>query len=107
MAIQTNGRIVAAGGGDVGGVSFALARFMRNGTLDNTFSGDGKLTTNFTSGLDAAHGVAIQADVKSVTAGHANLQPVALARYNRNGSLDTTFSGNGKVVTGRTTPRRK
>ena len=103
VAIQTNGRIVAAGGGDVGGVSFALARFMRNGTLDNTFSGDGKLTTNFTSGLDAAHGVAIQADGKIVAAGHANLHRFALARYNRNGSLDTTFSGNGKVVTNFTT----
>ena len=99
VAIQANGKIVAAGGGDVGGFSFELARYKRNGALDTTFSGDGKVTTNFSAGLDAAHGVAIQADGKIVAAGHANLRRFALARYNRNGNLDTTFSGNGKVVT--------
>ncbi len=99
VAIQADGKIVAAGGGDVGGFRFELARYKRNGTLDTTFSGDGKVTTNFTAGLDAAHGVAIQADGKIVAAGHANFRRFALARYNRNGHLDTTFSGNGKVVT--------
>ena len=99
VAIQANGKIVAAGGGDVGGFSFELARYKRNGALDTTFSGDGKVTTNFSAGLDAAHSVAIQADGKIVAAGHASLRRFALARYNRNGNLDTTFSGNGKVVT--------
>jgi uncharacterized delta-60 repeat protein len=98
VAIQANGKIVVAGGGDIGGPRFALARYRRNGTLDTTFSGDGKVTTNFTNGLDAAHGVAIQADGKIVAAGHANFHRFALARYSRNGTLDTTFSGNGKVV---------
>ena len=99
VAIQANGKIVAAGGGDIGGPRFALARYRRNGTLDSTFSGDGKVTTNFSGGLDAAHGVAIQGDGKIVAAGHANFHRFALARYKRNGDLDSTFSGNGKVVT--------
>jgi uncharacterized delta-60 repeat protein len=99
VAIQANGKIVAAGGGDVGGIRFALARYTRNGALDTTFSGDGKVTTDFSAGLDAAHGVAIQADGKIVAAGHADFHRFALARYNRNGNLDTTFTGNGKVVT--------
>jgi uncharacterized delta-60 repeat protein len=96
VALQTNGKIVAAGGGDVSGPKFALARYNTNGTLDTTFSGDGKVRTNFSPGLDAAHGVVVQADGKIVAAGHANFDRFALARYTAGGALDSTFSGDGK-----------
>jgi uncharacterized delta-60 repeat protein len=99
VALQAGGKIVAAGGGEVAGAFFELARYRANGSLDQSFSGDGKVTTNFGPGIDAAHGVAIQTNGKIVAAGHANFHRFALARYNTNGTLDTTFSGNGKVVT--------
>ena len=42
----------------------------------------------------------IQADGKIVVAGTASdYDDFALARYNADGSLDTTFSGDGKLTT--------
>ncbi len=95
VAIQANGKIVAVGQGAVG---FALARYNPNGSLDTSFSGDGRQTTDF-GGSDAAHGVAIQADGKIVAVGWGRPAGLALARYNPNGSLDTSFSGDGKQTT--------
>jgi uncharacterized delta-60 repeat protein len=100
LALQTDGRIVAAGTADYFGrnARFALVRYRPNGALDASFSGDGKVTTNFTTGSDGAFAVAVQADGKIVAAGQARLT-VALARYNPNGALDSSFSGDGKVRT--------
>ena len=100
VAIQANGRIVAVGAGGAGG-EFALARYTTNGSLDTSFSGDGKQTTDF-GGFDAATAVALQGDGKIVAVGGTSNFPsgdFAFARYNPNGSLDTTFSGDGKQTT--------
>jgi uncharacterized delta-60 repeat protein len=104
VAIQSNGKIVAAGGSSLGpsnNPKFALARFNVNGSLDGSFGGDGKRTTDFSPGDDDAYSVAIQADGKIVAAGQASSRNAkfALARYNANGSLDTTFGGDGKRTT--------
>ncbi len=72
------------------------------GTLDATFDGDGKVTTPIGSGADEIHALALQADGKIVVAGYAwngSNDDFALARYNTNGTLDTTFGAGGKVVT--------
>ena len=82
----------------VTGGDFALARYNPNGSLDTTFSGDGKQTTDF-GGLDEANAVALQADGKIVVVGREGGNDFALARYNPNGSLDTSFSGDGKQTT--------
>jgi uncharacterized delta-60 repeat protein len=100
VAVQVDGKIVAAGvGGNFG--RFALARYNTDGSLDSTFSGDGRVMTNFTAGQDFANGLALQGDGKIVAAGRAggNGGRVAVARYNTGGSLDATFSGDGKVTT--------
>ena len=98
VAVQGNNRIVAAGGGG-GGDDFALARYNPNGSLDTSFSGDGKQTTDF-GGFNEANGVALQSDAKIVAVGRGGANDdFALARYNPNGSLDTTFSGDGKQTT--------
>jgi uncharacterized delta-60 repeat protein len=103
VALQANGKIVTAGG--AGGINpaFALARHRPNGTLDDSFGGDGKVTTNFSpfGSHDQAHDLAIQADGRIVAVGLAQ-EPdfvFALARYRPNGSLDTSFGGDGKVRT--------
>jgi uncharacterized delta-60 repeat protein len=99
LAIQADGKIVTAGrsGGISGG--FGLARYNPDGTPDTGFSGDGRVRTDFTPRtLDIASAVAIQASGKIVAAGRSD-GSFALARYNPNGTPDTTFSGNGKVRT--------
>ena len=100
VAIQGDGKIVAVGGGGRRRHDFALARYNPNGSLDTSFSGDGKQTTDF-GGFDEANGVALQGDGKIVAVGAADgaSDDFALARYNPNGSLDTTFSGDGKQTT--------
>ena len=92
----------------VGGIDpddFAVARYNANGTLDSTFSGDGKQTTDF-GGYESANGVAVQGDGKIVVVGVSannsttNGAAFVLARYNPDGSLDTSFSGDGKQAIG-------
>lgn len=72
-----------------------------SGDLDPTFGTGGKVTTSF--GLqDVANAVLVQPDGKVVAAGFTANQlnyDFALARYNGNGSLDTTFGTGGKVTT--------
>ena len=96
VAIQPDGMIVVAGGA-VG--KFGLARYDKDGGLDTTFGGNGKVTTDLTGGEDVARGVAVQADGKIVAVGHANFRRFAIVRYNPNGTLDTTFGGDGVVLT--------
>ena len=93
-----DGKIVAAGGVAGSGGRFGLARYNPDGSLDATFGGDGKVTTNFTAVEDAAFDVVLQADGKIVAAGLAR-DDFALARYNADGSLDTSFGGDGRVTT--------
>ena len=103
IAIQDDGKIVAAGFATIGNnYDFALARYETNGTLDNTFDGDGIVTTNLGSGSDVVYEVVIQNDGKIVAAGHsfqATNQDFAVVRYNNTGSLDNTFSTDGIVTT--------
>jgi uncharacterized delta-60 repeat protein len=101
VVIQPDGRIVAAGYAAGKGKRFALARYNTDGTLDNTFGGDGRVTTNFTPELDGAEGLALQATGKLVAAGFAagKGRRFALARYNTDGTRDRTFGGDGRVTT--------
>jgi uncharacterized delta-60 repeat protein len=115
VAIQSNGRIVVVGTKSRcdrflsfctnRNADFALVRYTVSGALDDDFDGDGKVTTGF-GAADSAYGVAIQADGKIVAAGkHFFKEKIldatdfmfALARYNSDGSLDKSFSENGKV----------
>lgn len=109
VAIQKDGKILAAGYSNVGNkdffdFDFAIARYKTDGTPDKTFGSDGKVTTDFKNGSnDKAFAIAIQKNGKIVLAGVSPNTPglgdFALARYNPNGTLDKTFKGNGKVIT--------
>jgi uncharacterized delta-60 repeat protein len=101
VALQSDGKIVAGGSA---GSRFGVARYNSDGSLDTTFGGDGKVTTNFTSRPDGGNRVVLQGDGKIVLAGFAGgafgqNTSFAVARYETDGSLDGTFSGNGKVTT--------
>jgi uncharacterized delta-60 repeat protein len=99
VAIQADGKIVVAGSSFGPNPRFALVRYRKDGSLNATFGGDGKITTDFTKGADGANAVAIQADGKIVAAGHAGFGDFALARYNTDGTLDSTFGRDGRVRT--------
>ncbi|HEX3102689.1 MAG TPA: hypothetical protein VHQ01_12885 [Pyrinomonadaceae bacterium] len=107
IALQSDGKIVVGGymravAPATSGFDFFALRYNTNGTLDTTFDGDGKVTTDFSSN-DEADGVTIQPDGKIVLVGNTNNNVAgrtfaALARYNSDGSLDTTFGTGGKVI---------
>ena len=96
VAIQSDGKIVVAGFTDDGSdQDFALARYTTAGALDTAFSTDGKVTTDFNSGDDQIHALAIDDDDFIVAAGKSGAN-FAVARYTTAGALDTAFSTDGK-----------
>ncbi|MFC1779993.1 putative Ig domain-containing protein, partial [Thermodesulfobacteriota bacterium] len=103
VALQPDGKILVAGYSFIDDYAdFALARYNTDGSLDTSFSGDGKVTTDFASSSDYGRSVALQPDGKILVAGSGYIDDYAdfaLARYNSDGSLDTSFSGDGKVLT--------
>jgi uncharacterized delta-60 repeat protein len=111
VAVQPNGTIVAAGwsGNAENAGDFALARYTRDGRLDPTFGEGGKVRTTFGSAFlssEAAHSIVLQPDGKIVAAGWSDAAPpegagfdFALARYHADGSLDSSFGIDGRVLT--------
>ncbi|HEX3625372.1 MAG TPA: hypothetical protein VH280_08105 [Verrucomicrobiae bacterium] len=95
VAIQSDGKIIAAGGN----TGFGLARYNSNGSLDSSFGTNG--IANAVSG-GTAQAVGIQSDGKIVVVGNAPGEEgadFALARFNTNGTLDTSFGRAGEVAT--------
>ena len=103
MVIQPDGRIIVAGAAYNGwDDDFALVRYYSDGNLDGTFAGDGKVISDYGAEDDSIHALLLQPDGKLLAAGEvgtANGQDFALARYNADGSLDTTFGSSGWAVT--------
>jgi uncharacterized delta-60 repeat protein len=96
VLVQPDGRIVVAGLGTAAR-RFCVLRLRANGSLDTTFGTRGKRTINFGGDDEGAFGAALQPDGKIVLVGDSDFR-VAVARLNPNGSLDNTFSGDGKVL---------
>jgi len=101
MLIDPDGKIIVSG---VNSVDFAIARFTGAGVLDTTFSGDGMQTIDF-GGADDARALVREPSGRYVIAGSNDTtnDGFAIARLNLNGALDTTFDGDGRVVTTFTT----
>jgi uncharacterized delta-60 repeat protein len=100
IILQRNGQILVAGWSFTGANNdFLLLRYNANGSLDSTFDGDGRVITDISGGDDHLTAIGLQLDGKLVVAGRVynttTGSDFALARYLPNGSLDTTFSGNG------------
>ncbi len=108
-AQQNDGRLVVVGRArfTASDTDFAIARLNPDGSLDTSFSGDGRTTVAFDLGapgntqiLDEARSVAIDRSGRIVvcgTARNASARRVAVARLTATGALDTTFSGDGKL----------
>ncbi|HEY0459363.1 MAG TPA: FG-GAP-like repeat-containing protein [Pyrinomonadaceae bacterium] len=96
LANQTDGKIVLAGNTGIESTTIKLVRLNANGSLDTTFSTDGIVLTTTEGNNDFLHEVKIQADGKIVAAGDVSFfNKSVVVRYNPDGSLDTTFSGDG------------
>jgi uncharacterized delta-60 repeat protein len=103
LAVQSDGKVIVVGQSyDFSGFQqISATRTNANGTLDTTFSGDGKqyvpVGPDWTIGTD----VTIQSDGKIVIGGYsansAGRIVFVCVRLNANGTLDTTFSGDGKA----------
>ncbi len=92
--LQSNGDIVVSG-------SFGIVRYLPSGQLDQTFGSGGLAQTGFTDFGFGPTGVAVQPDGKIVWVGDTTTQVTggditdfAIARFNANGTLDSSF-GNG------------
>lgn len=107
-AAAPGGKIVLAGLAVVDETSqFALARYLPDGRLDQSFGRNGTVLTDFRSSeSEAAHAIVVQPDGKIVVAGSAVIRhdrrryvTIAVARFRTDGSLDPTFDDDGKVLT--------
>jgi uncharacterized delta-60 repeat protein len=106
LALQADGKIIVGGYCSSGsGSDFVLVRYHANGSIDNSFDGDGKVVTNYGS-LDVLTDIAIQPDGKIVAEGYTTLTTfptsnyeIVLLRYHADGSPDNGFGTAGKVIT--------
>ncbi|HSV12672.1 MAG TPA: hypothetical protein VLI90_00320, partial [Tepidisphaeraceae bacterium] len=103
MGIDSSGNVYLGGvtGGAAG--NFAAAKYNSAGVLDASFGSGGIVTTAFSSGLDAANGLAVQYNGKVLLSGYTTTasgeSDLALVRLNSDGSLDSNFGTGGKVTT--------
>jgi uncharacterized delta-60 repeat protein len=114
MVLQPDGKVILAG--ILINIIFpmkydyALARYTTTGDLDPTFGTGGVVITDFGVAIETPQAAVLQPDGKLVVAGNCgsdyggtdSCTPV-LARYNPNGSLDTSFGQAGKVIFTRST----
>lgn len=110
VAVQPDGKIIVVGKAGRNTTNpnedFGIMRFNADGVLDTSFGTGGFVRTDFGfSDDEGATGVALQPDGKIVVVGtdQRNLIDIrspsfAVARYNANGTLDTSFNGTGKRV---------
>ncbi|HTE06907.1 MAG TPA: delta-60 repeat domain-containing protein [Planctomycetota bacterium] len=106
VLLQPDGRIVAVGSARTLAThyDFAAARYLPDGTLDASFGTGGTVRTDFgNNDFDRAHAACLQPDGKLLAAGFTIFngglsQPFALARYGTDGTLDSSFDGDGKLL---------
>jgi uncharacterized delta-60 repeat protein len=102
MAIAPDGKIVLAGPtGVLGAYDWGIARFNANGSLDGGFGTAGVVMTAIGPDDDFATSVAVQGDGRIVVVGFAHFgthDEWAIVRYNQDGSLDSSFNGDGKRI---------
>jgi uncharacterized delta-60 repeat protein len=115
MVIQDDGKLLVAGmtgSPESDRYDFALVRYTKDGWLDPTFDWDGIVVTDYHGCNEIGNAVALQMDGRIVMAGEIYCSGAAdggrsdtvpsdylVSRYNIDGSLDTTFDGDGLVFT--------
>jgi len=108
ITLQSNGKILVAGyyNSSDGSANMVVVRYNTNGTLDNSFAGNGKAAVDFGSNVnDNGNAIVVQQNGQIViSGGTAGGTPAtndfALARLNTDGTPDNSFGNSGKVQTG-------
>lgn len=101
--LQSDGKIVVTGFGSGSGPGtggIATVRYLPNGTLDPTFSGDGISIENFSGTHSEGYDVKVQYDGKIIVAGSfltSTNYALGILRLNSDGTIDNTFGVNGKI----------
>jgi uncharacterized delta-60 repeat protein len=105
LATQPDGKIIVAGSTSNGAGAkndFLLMRYNIDGSIDTTFGIDGKSETDFDYSKDYGQAMILQPDGKILVAGYSapfeSDDDLAIARFDTDGNLDTTFGFNGKVT---------
>ncbi len=102
MTVTGSGKILATGGSwNNNSTDVLVVRFNADGSLDNTFSFDGVVHTDFSGDTDKGWDVLIQPDSKVLVGGVSRdgSDALAMVRYYADGTLDNTFGTGGKVTT--------
>ena len=103
LVIQGNGKIVLAGYETIAiSKDATIGRYNADGSLDNAFGKKGRLSYSIHNGNAIYTGTAIQKDGKAVTIGrtwNGSNFDFCIARYKSDGTLDSTFNGNGIQTT--------
>jgi uncharacterized delta-60 repeat protein len=105
IALQYDGKIVAAGSTDDGASAMALVRYFPDGTLDPVFGAGGIVIRNISTSTTflAPRAVAVQNDGKIAVTGSVATGSIseafATSRFLRRGDDDPTFGDRGRVLT--------
>lgn len=105
VLVQSDGKILVVGESHMGNYDgFAIVKYNPDGSLDNTFNGNGKVTLHVGDNVydDNVTSAAIQSDGKIIVVGYSTLNGqmrITLVRFNSNGTIDATFDTDGIVKT--------
>jgi len=107
VLLQSTGKIDVVAGFDntaMATESFGVVRDRPNGLLDTSFGGQGVSLAASTNFINSPNSAGVQPDDKIVVAGEAQsadgtLSEFAVARFNANVGLDSSFGTGGKVTT--------
>ncbi|MFZ1593125.1 MAG: T9SS type A sorting domain-containing protein, partial [Chitinophagales bacterium] len=101
---QSDGKILAGGYTFKDGIpEYALVRYNENGDIDESFGDDGIVVISIGTDFDLITSVIIQPDNKIIASGYSSDfdsdTDISIARFNPDGSLDYSFSGDGTLRT--------
>ncbi len=104
VVIQPDSKILAGGTSNnpSGGYNFKLIRLNSDGSADPTFGASGKVSTDFGAD-DWLSEIKLLSDGKILAVGRSGFlyyNTTVIARYNRDGSPDYSFGGDGRIVLG-------
>jgi uncharacterized delta-60 repeat protein len=101
LSILPDGKILAAGDAYLGShKEFFLMCFNTNGSLDTAFGNQGVFNTIIGNNINICSSIAIQPSGKIILAGSTgvNVKNILVVAVNENGTLDTSFGQEGKVI---------
>lgn len=100
ILLQNDGKICVTGSTEsaITGYNYMVLRYDSTGVLDTTYGNNGIAETDFSTGTDYAYSAVLQPDGKIIAGGYAS-GDYGMVRYLDNGTIDSTFGVNGKVVT--------